>query len=76
MNEMLPVEKLEKLLVRLRAPDQAVRVHAAVRLTAADVDAGAVRPGLEQALDDPDAHVRRLAGWVLARLAGADRQAA
>jgi hypothetical protein len=70
MSELeLSANKHERLLRRLRAPDEAVRVHAALRLTGPGVNAGLVRPGLEQALADPDPHVRRLAGWVLARLA-------
>ncbi len=67
-EKKLSVEKHERLLSRLRSPDEAVRVHAALRLTGPGVDAGLVRPALEQALADPDAHVRRLAGWVLGRL--------
>jgi hypothetical protein len=39
------------------------------------VDAERVRPTLEAALGDHDAHVRRLAAWVLARL-GVTRHAA
>jgi hypothetical protein len=65
---MLSAEKHERLLRRLRSPDESVRVHAAVRLTASDVDADRVRAALEQARDDPAPHVGRLAAWVLERL--------
>jgi hypothetical protein len=67
--------KHEILLSRLRAPDEVVRVHAALRLSGSRIDADLVRPALEQALTDADSHVRRLAGWVLARL-GRGEQAA
>jgi len=76
MSKMaLSAEKLDRLLRRLYCPDEAVRVHAAFRLTGSGVDAEAVRPALEAALRDSDAHVRRLAAWVLARL-GQARHAA
>jgi HEAT repeat protein len=68
-DRKLSSRKHEKLLRRLRAPDEALRVHAALRLVGPDVDADRVRAALEQALADPDPHVRRLAGWVLGRLA-------
>jgi HEAT repeat protein len=74
-DKALSAEKHDRLLAQLHAPDEAVRVCAALRLTGAGVDAERVRPTLETALCDPDAHVRRLAAWVLARL-GLPRHAA
>ena len=67
-TKALTAEKLDRLLRRLHAPDEAVRVHAALRLTGVGVDVEAVRPALEEALGDVDSHVRRLAAWVLSRL--------
>jgi HEAT repeat protein len=64
----LSEEKHQELLARLRSTDELVRVQAAVRLTGSGVDPAVVRPGLEAALADSDAHVRRAAAWVLARL--------
>lgn len=69
-DKTLSAEKLDRLLSRLHAPDEAVRVHAALRLTGTGVEAERVRPTLEAALGDADPHVRRLAAWVLSRLGG------
>lgn len=74
-EKRLSEEKLQRLLRRLHSPDEAVRVHAALRLTGAGVDAEAIRPTLEDALSDPEAHVRHLAGWVLERLPATRRAA-
>jgi hypothetical protein len=68
-EKTLSAEKHEALLRRLRHADEAVRVHAALRLTGPGIQVELIRAALEQALTDPDDHVRRLAGWVLARLA-------
>jgi HEAT repeat protein len=64
----LSQEQQHCLLERLHSTDELVRVQAAMRLSGAGVDPAVVRPALEAALADPDAHVRRLAAWVLARL--------
>jgi HEAT repeat protein len=74
-KNLLPAEKVERLLSRLHAPDESVRIHAALRLTGTGIDVERVRPTLEMALGDPDSHVRRLAAWVLARLAPVRRAA-
>jgi HEAT repeat protein len=70
MSEMIrPTdERLSKWLRQLHAPDEAIRVHAAMRLTTPGLDVQAALPALQEALLDPDQHVRRLAAWVLARL--------
>src|SRR5262245_23968089 len=60
-------EGLSRWVRRLRHPDEARRVHAAMRLTAPGVDASALTPALRELLADPDPHVRRLADWVLRR---------
>ena len=67
--------KYKELLSGLRSTDAAVRVYAAVCLTGPGVDARLVRPELEQALADPNPHVRRLAAWVLGRLSPRKRSA-
>src|SRR5262245_43459529 len=67
-EKRLSRKKLDRLVRRLHSPDEVVRVHAAQRLTASDVDEDAVRPALVAALTDPDPQVRKLAGWVLERL--------
>ena len=64
----LSPEQHDSLLQRLHSTDELVRIQAAVRLTGSGVDPAVVRPGLEAALADSDAHVRRAAAWVLARL--------
>ena len=64
----LSLEQHQSLLFRLRCADELVRVQAAMRLSGSGVDPAVVRPELEAALADADAHVRRLAAWVLARL--------
>jgi hypothetical protein len=64
----LSEEQHHDLLGRLHSSDELVRVQAAVRLTGSGVEPALVRSGLEAALADPHAHVRRLAAWVLARL--------
>ena len=74
-EKLLSPRKHEKLLRRLHSPDEAIRVHAALQMIGPGVDAGLVRAGLAQALSDSDPHVRRLAAWVLARLAPASRAA-
>ncbi|MFO0926668.1 MAG: HEAT repeat domain-containing protein [Gemmataceae bacterium] len=68
-------DRLQKWLRRLHAPDEVLRVHAAMRLTAPGVDASDALPALQQALADPDPDVRQVAGWVLARLPAARRAA-
>ncbi len=65
----LSLEQHQNLLSRLRCADELVRVQAAMRLSGSGVDGSVVRPELEVALTDADAHVRKLAAWVLARLA-------
>src|SRR5262245_41001620 len=55
-EKTLSAQKVGKLLNRLHAPDEAIRVHAALRLTGAGVDESQVRPILEAALGDPDPH--------------------
>jgi HEAT repeat protein len=69
----LSPEQHDSLLQRLHSTDELVRIQAAVRLTGSGVDAAVIRPRLEASLADPDARVRRVAAWVLARL---PRQAA
>jgi hypothetical protein len=64
----LSEEKHHDLLSRLHSANELVRVQAAMRLTGSGVDPAMVRPHLEAVLAGPDAHVRRLAAWVLARL--------
>lgn len=68
-------ERLQKWLRRLRAPDEVLRTHAAMRLTTPGIDVSEAVPALQQALADADPEVRRLAGWVLARLPAARRAA-
>ena len=75
IEKRLPAEKIERLLSRLHSPDEAVRVHAALRLTGRGIDAEQVRPTLETALADPDPHVRRLAAWVLTQIGSMRRVA-
>jgi hypothetical protein len=60
--------KLAKWLDRLRSPDEARRIHAAIRLTTPGLDVRDAVPVLEAALSDPDAEVGKLAAWVLARI--------
>ena len=67
-SKKLSEQKHHELLARLHSTDELVRVQAAVRLTGSGVDPALVRPGLEAALTDSDADVRRAAAWVLARL--------
>jgi hypothetical protein len=74
-EKKLSPRKHRRLLRRLHAPDEAVRVHAALRLAGPGVDPELVRPSLELALTDADPHVRRLAGYVLARLTPGQRTA-
>jgi hypothetical protein len=74
-EKTLSQDKHEALLGRLRHPEDAIRVHAALRLAGPGIQPELVRAALEQALTDPDAHVRRLAAWVLARLAPAQQAA-
>ncbi len=68
MSELAPEERLERLMRRLRSADDAVRIHAALRLTGEGIDAARARPALTEALNDGDPEVRRLAAWTLARL--------
>jgi hypothetical protein len=67
-QERLPDEKWERLVGRLRSEDEAKRVHAALRLSGSRVDADRTRPAMQEALADENAHVRKLASWVLAQL--------
>jgi uncharacterized membrane protein len=74
-EQRLSADKVERLLNRLHSPEEAKRVHAALRLAGPGVDAEQIRPALEAARADADPHVRRLADWILERL-GASRPAA
>jgi len=69
MSERTPEERLDRLMGRLRSHDDAIRIHAALRLTGPGIDPTRARPALTDALNDADAEVRRLAAWALARLA-------
>lgn len=61
-------ERLRKWLRRLRAPDEVLRVHAAMRLTTPGQDVQEALPELRAALNDADPQVRHLAAWVLEHL--------
>ena len=70
MNETRsPEQRLARLMERLRSHDEAVRIHAALRLAGPGIDPVLARPELSAALRDPDEAVRKLAAWLLARLA-------
>lgn len=76
MNDQISQDRVAKQLRRLRSDDEAVRLHATLQLTSADLDAALVRAGLSQALTDDSPEVRKLAAWALARLAQSERRAA
>ncbi len=60
---------------RLYSDDEAQRVYAAMRLTSLGVDLTPVVPQLQEALQDSDAQIRKLAAYVLAHV-GRARDAA
>lgn len=69
-------DRVEKQLRRLRSDDEAVRIHAAMRLAGPGLEVARVRAGLTEALNDPQEPVRKLAAWVLARLGSGEQGAA
>lgn len=74
-EDLIPAEKVERWLQRLHSPDEAKRIHAAMRLAGTGVDPQQIRTALEAARIDPDPHISRLAAWVLDRLETRLRQA-
>jgi hypothetical protein len=76
MSDLPAEDRVDRHLRRLRSDDEAIRIHAAIRLTTPGLDVERVRTGLTEALNDPEAPVRKLAAWALARLALADQRAA